>query len=91
MNKHGSNIKVKPWVMAALFASLITGCGQDGIFGGPPGSGPGGVPGAANPGPAGTAPALGAAAPRAGAEPAGPGLAAAATGAPLPSLPKTAS
>jgi hypothetical protein len=58
MNKHGSNLKVRPWLIAALVASVITGCGQDGIFGGPPGTA-----GAANPGPAGTAPSLGAASP----------------------------
>jgi hypothetical protein len=44
--------------MAALVAGFIAGCGQDGIFGGPPGAG-----GGTNPGPAGTGPNLGAAAP----------------------------
>jgi hypothetical protein len=59
MNKYGSNLKARPWVMAALLASCLAGCSQDGIFGAPPGGGAGAV----NPGPAGSAPNLGAAAP----------------------------
>jgi hypothetical protein len=63
MKKYGSNLKKGTWLMTALLVGLVTACGQDGVFGGPPGAGPGGVPGVANPGPAGTAPNLGAASP----------------------------
>jgi hypothetical protein len=63
MKKYGSNLKKGTWLMAAVLVGLVTACGQDGVFGGPPGAGPGGVPGVANPGPAGAAPNLGAAAP----------------------------
>jgi hypothetical protein len=53
MKKYGSNLKKGTWLMAAVLVGLVTACGQDGVFGGPPGAGPGGVPGVANPGPAG--------------------------------------
>ena len=29
MNTHGSTLRARPWMMAALLASFITGCGQD--------------------------------------------------------------
>ena len=56
MKKYGTNLKARPWMMAALLATVITGCSQDSIFGGSQGAGAG------NPGPAGTGPSLGAAA-----------------------------
>jgi len=59
MDKYGS--KAWMWFAASVLATFMAGC--DGIFGGPPGAGPGGTPAVPNPGPAGAAPALGAAAP----------------------------
>jgi hypothetical protein len=60
MNKYGSILKTRTWIAAAVLAALVTGCGQDKIFGSDGSGSP--VAPANNPGPAGSAPALGAAA-----------------------------
>jgi ice-binding like protein len=61
MNRYGSNLNARAWLTAAVLATFITGCGNDGVFGNDGGTPP--IDAASNPGPAGAAPALGAAAP----------------------------
>jgi len=58
MNKYGSNLNTRTFLLAAVLATLVTGCGQDAIFG----SDGSGSSANSGPGPAGSAPALGAAA-----------------------------
>jgi hypothetical protein len=57
MKKYGS-LDTRKLFLAAVLATLVTGCGQDAVFG----SDGSGSPVAASPGPAGSAPALGSAA-----------------------------
>ncbi len=66
MNKYGSGFKAQTWLVAAVLAAFIAGCGDGGrIFGGGNSGGPG---------PAGAAPALGAAAGFAGLAGGGAGM-----------------
>jgi len=58
MSKYGSNLKTRTLVLTAILATLVTGCGQDAIFG----SDGSGSSANSGPGPAGSAPALGSAA-----------------------------
>ena len=64
MNKLGSGFRPRTWLMGAVLAAVVVGCGSgDGIFGGPGAGAAAPAPGApGNPGPAGPAPNLGAAA-----------------------------
>lgn len=60
MNDYGGGLKARTWIMAAVLAAFMAGCGSgDDIFGTSTG-------GAGSPGPAGPAPALATAAPFAG-------------------------